>query len=202
LLASLPPLSNERMESTMKLCTACNTTKPFEAFSKQASAKDGLQRQCKACKAAYLAAWQRANPERVAAYDRACRERNLDAAKAREAKWRAANKDKVTTKNAKWYKENPAASNAKCAKRRAAKLRATPPWADLSSIKKVYERAETLKALGFDVSVDHIVPLNGEGVCGLHVAYNLQVVLASDNSRKKNHAAVEIPALDDVVEFA
>ena len=57
----------------------------------------------------------------------------------------------------------------------------TPLWADLDKIKDIYlNRPE-----GYHV--DHIVPLNGTHVSGLHVEYNLQYLLASDNASKKNH---------------
>lgn len=76
------------------------------------------------------------------------------------------------------------------AKRRAAKLNATPPWLSDEQHAWVVELYETQQVLnGFtDVEwhVDHIVPLLSEDVCGLHVPWNLQVIPARDNLRKKN----------------
>lgn len=60
---------------------------------------------------------------------------------------------------------------------------ATPPWADKDAIKAVYAESERL---GADFAVDHIVPLCGETVCGLHVAENLRVLCRRENSRKSN----------------
>lgn len=73
------------------------------------------------------------------------------------------------------------------AKRRARKRAALPAWADLAEIRKVYEQCEALTAAtGVAHHVDHIVPLQGKTVCGLHVHYNLRAIPAEENLRKKN----------------
>lgn len=60
-------------------------------------------------------------------------------------------------------------------RRRKAKLDATPAWANLESIKKIYQNCSS----GFHV--DHIIPLLGKTVCGLHVESNLQYLPAKEN---------------------
>ena len=67
------------------------------------------------------------------------------------------------------------------AKRRAAILQATPPWADEVAIKRFYLN----KPEGYEV--DHIVPLQGEIVSGLHILENLQYLTAAENRSKSNH---------------
>ena len=83
--------------------------------------------------------------------------------------------------------------------RHAKKLQATPPWLTKEHWKQmenVYIAAkETSLLAGFDCHVDHIVPLVGKDVCGLHVPWNLRVVSRSYNSKKKNN-------LDESIFFA
>lgn len=81
--------------------------------------------------------------------------------------------------------------NAASAKRHAAKLKRTPPWADQKAVRAVYERARALTvSTGEPHHVDHIFPLQGELVSGLHVADNLQVLPGVDNMRKNNRYEV------------
>ena len=88
----------------------------------------------------------------------------------------------------KSYRENNlAATNAHKAKYRAAKLERTPSWADDEAISFVYHAAQAIKDVyGGKPHVDHIVPLQGKKVSGLHVASNLQLISATDNLRKGN----------------
>lgn len=58
--------------------------------------------------------------------------------------------------------------------------KATPSWADLFKINEIYNKCP----IGFHV--DHIVPLQGKNVSGLHIEYNLQYLLAKDNIEKSN----------------
>lgn len=82
-----------------------------------------------------------------------------------------------------WRRENRGWYNAKAAKRRAQKLSATPAWLtdeQKLKIRAVYESCPK----GFHV--DHIIPLQGRSVCGLHVPWNLQHLPAVENIRKGN----------------
>ena len=79
---------------------------------------------------------------------------------------------------------------SQCAKRRTKKLQATPEWLtedDFWLIDEIYELAALrTKTTGIKWHVDHIVPLQGKKVCGLHVPWNLQVITFTDNMQKSN----------------
>lgn len=83
--------------------------------------------------------------------------------------------------------EVKAAAAAAAMARRACLLNATPPWVDPRALLAIYEeRARIERETGIPHHVDHIVPLQGEGVCGLHVPWNLRVIPARENLRKGN----------------
>lgn len=78
------------------------------------------------------------------------------------------------------------------AKRNAAKMRRTPAWANLDAIKGFYAAAQRMtQETGIQYHVDHIIPLQGRLVSGLHVENNLQILPGSENVRKHNRYEVE-----------
>lgn len=136
----------------------------------------------------------KADPERAArvreanaAYMRRQRAANPELFRARV---KAATNPAVAAERARqWAKDNPVRVRARNAKREADKLRATPAWADLAAIERVYQLARDVTELtGVEHEVDHIVPLRGKLVCGLHVENNLQVLTRQENREKSNKA--------------
>ena len=67
---------------------------------------------------------------------------------------------------------------------------ATPPWLtrkQKSEIRQLYQIAITMtQTTGERYVVDHIIPLQGETVCGLHVPWNLRVTTQEENLKKSN----------------
>lgn len=88
-----------------------------------------------------------------------------------------------------WERRNPGKKQATSAKRRATKLKATPPWfaAEKEQIDELYIASQQLtQTTGVLYTVDHIVPLQGELVCGLHCLSNLRVLIGRENFSKGN----------------
>lgn len=94
----------------------------------------------------------------------------------------------IVAKNAAYRKTERGSRlhRARETKRRAAKLKATPKFADDATIREIYLNCPP------GMHVDHIVPLQGREVCGLHVEWNLQYLPGSENCRKSNKL---LPAL-------
>lgn len=77
-----------------------------------------------------------------------------------------------------WKRANRSYCAAGRAKYRAAQLKRTPPWADLDAIQSIFTWCPT----GYHV--DHVIPLQGKLVSGLHVPNNLRCIPARDNASK------------------
>lgn len=107
-----------------------------------------------------------------------------------QKQWRENNRDKLTEYERDRYYLNKPKYFAAAAKRRASRKQATPTWPD-SDMSFLVQEAYALarlrsKMLGGVWHVDHVLPLKGKTVCGLHVPWNLQVIPALDNLRKGN----------------
>jgi hypothetical protein len=71
--------------------------------------------------------------------------------------------------------------------RRGSIKQMTPSWANKFFISEIYDLAKRRREItGINWDVDHIIPLKGKTVCGLHVETNLRVIPASENRRKWN----------------
>lgn len=112
------------------------------------------------------------------------REKNKENLKQKADLWARNNKENQSKRTRRWAQANKGLVNARNAKYRASKLNATPPWLTTSQkneIKRIYKEA-TEKGK----TVDHVVPLQNDFVCGLHVPWNLAVITMEENSKKGN----------------
>jgi hypothetical protein len=96
-------------------------------------------------------------------------------------------------KREKWqeyYSNNLAKMIAKAATRRSRQMKSCPDWLSKEQhveILNIYKQCRAIsKSTGIPHHVDHIIPLCGKTVCGLHVPWNLNVIPASENMKKKN----------------
>lgn len=177
-----------------KKCSKCDEFKPIEEFHKTKNKNTGLVSSCKDCYSRFYGV----NSEQI---------------KARVAKYRTENLQKITDSNSRYYldnkeaylqkakdwasknpekvretvraygKRNQKTKNARTSRYRALKIQATPPWLTeehLAEMRRMYENCPA----GYHV--DHIVPLRGKNVRGLHVPWNLQYLLALENIKKRN----------------
>lgn len=118
--------------------------------------------------------------------------KNMESIKSKVKKYADSNPDKIKIQKNNWRINNLDKHAAISAKRRCAKLRRTPSWTDFSKIRDIYaERRKLSEETGIEYHVDHIIPLQGENVCGLHVHYNLQIITAKENLSKKNKYITE-----------
>ena len=150
--------------SGLKHCFACNTTKPTAHFWKNKLRKDGFQSQCKSCHG------------------------NLN------KEWASNNRDKANANTTKWRKANLDKDCAKVARRAAAKLQRMLAWGKNHLKKDIqiwYHRAQLATIFMEEpYQVDHIVPLRGKEVSGLHVPWNLQLLTKEENLKKGNRHKV------------
>lgn len=195
-----------------KACTECGYTKDLSEFYTQSANRDGKTTACKACiRISQRAAKAHSNlarmeRERLAQEDADnpgtkvcsfCEERKPHEAYyantctndgrattckvceelLRRTRNKAPDIPRTLTKAAKAYNLFKYVWN-ECKKKRR-----VPGWADPVEIHKVYA-AKQDAGEGFDV--DHIIPLKGEVVSGLHVHYNLRVIDSTENRKKGN----------------
>ena len=146
--------------------------------------------ECMACRAEFLIEWRVKNPSKVKQHNDTQYENHADSLIARSKKFNVQNKEKVTLWKRRYQKQNPHIFAKIGAKRRSAKLQRTPAWLtdnDHWMIGQAYELAALRsKITGFAWHVDHVIPLQGKTVSGLHTPYNLQVIPAAVNISKSN----------------
>lgn len=145
-------------------------------------------------------AYREANKASISERNKAYREQNAEVirqkkaaaylakAEAEREKRRAnyrENAGQYVERAKQWKKRNPDKIVASTVKRISWVKRATPAWANEFFISEAYHLAKVReKVLGGKWHVDHIIPLRGKFVSGLHVEDNLQVIPAKANLLK------------------
>lgn len=153
-----------------KVCNSCLDTKSVSDFHKAKLGKFGVRSFCKTCEK-LKQSLRRSSLEKktkISLYNKSyCKEKKARACKA----WVDNNYDHILSYNA--------------SRRQLSKVATFPGYE--KEIENFYWLARDLKAItGENYHVDHIVPLRGKTVCGLHVPWNLQVLPSDLNLSKGN----------------
>ena len=192
----------------MKSCVTCGESKELEFFYRRKDSPDGYRNDCKLCRKAKSHSNYFSDLVNKRAWHREHHREKMELNPNWYAEYYAANKEKMSVYNAKGYREryrakrlvqakqwaqdNPGMANANKKAYKVAKINACPPWVRSNPelmwvMSQVYELAVMRSEMfGFPWHVDHVVPLRGKVVSGLHVPWNLQVIPGVDNMSKSN----------------
>lgn len=145
--------------------------------------------------------YAKANQEQIKTSQKAYREANRERLKEKDKEYYRKNIERFKDERKKYLKEYFNTEHGKTirrvqlARRRSSQLQRTPYWlteADLEKIRCKYAVAQRkTDSTGEKWVVDHIIPLKGKFVSGLHVPANLRVVKNTTNCRKSNHFDID-----------
>jgi hypothetical protein len=188
-----------------KKCSKCGVEKSPSEFNKE---RGRLRAYCKSCHLVSAAKWAKENKDkkraaqvryrnRIRGYPKRpllSEEEKISRRVSRNNEWRSKNLEKMRALRRVWAKANPVISLEATRAYQARKRNAMPEWANRFFIEEIYDlRARREKALGIPMDVDHIVPLNGDDVCGLYCEANLQIIPATQNRAKGNRWTMPKP---------
>lgn len=177
----------------MKACSSCKIVLDFCEFYKSNTTKSGYQSSCKSCsktrnKSDYMKNYREANKEQHELSNREYYKLHKQRLNNESRQYYIENKEHLREKGNQHYLENKVMYLLYSKSRKKHIDRATPLWLsdqDYSQIVQIYqERKRLTEETGNVYHVDHILPLRGKLVCGLHVPSNLQIILASENLKK------------------
>lgn len=199
--------------TSLKTCSVCLNSKPPSEFYKRNGTPDGVRKDCKDCcrerslrnhyadrenKNKRKNELYRLKVEKNPSFHAELYAKNREYVLAKGSEYYRKNPERYKERARKWAQENRGKSNAIKKAYKAAKLKSCPPWVRNDSnlraqMDEIYERAYTASVeTGTPHHVDHIIPLRGKSVSGLHVPWNLQILTASENCSKSNKLLEEV----------
>lgn len=173
----------------MKTCNGCKEEKPLSEYHNRTlpSGKRSVANKCKVCMKIRSQQRYIEKADHIKEVNKQWRDQNKDYYHKRFQQ----NKDLYLSWLRAWAIENPGKMKAKDRRRKVRNKLAFVPWADLDKINIIYKVAKELtEQTGIPHHVDHIIPLQGKLVSGLHVDYNLAVIPAKENLIKGNKYGV------------
>ena len=178
-----------------KTCLKCKAKKELNAFTFDA----GYHRnKCKICvntERRYRLDTNTNSKEKKKARDARYYKKHQEKLHKQNREWALNNIEKFRSYSKKYKLNNKEAVSADSRARRLAKIKRVPKWVDkdqLWLIKEAYEISQLrTKLFGISWHVDHIIPLQGDLVSGLHVIENLQVIPGIENVKKNNRYIIE-----------
>jgi len=166
-------------------CKSCRQKRNIDTQRKYANRPD-VRAKKQACGRAYVAK----NKKKLSKYKKQHRAINREQINAQKRKHYVDNKEELLKTMADYKKRNSGIVNAGCTKRYAAKMQRVPAWLselDNLVIQEIYDLSRLItKSTGVKHHVDHIIPLQGVNVSGLHVPANLRIITDSENCSKGN----------------
>lgn len=172
-LKNIEKYSKENNTPTTVECLNCKKILPIREFRKNPGKKFGIWRTCKPCYNSKV---------------------NKELKKIVSERHRLNKPIEVKNSKHKWAINNRPKINELTRRRAANKKKATPIWANIDAMRRIYKQAEDMtKQTGISHHVDHIVPLTSPIVQGLHCEYNLQILPARDNMSKHNRYWPDMP---------
>ena len=135
--------------------------------------------------------WYESNKETHHARSRRWQKENSERVKDVAQKWTAANPEKVAAKTKRYRTNNPDKATAMAVASVAKRAKRVPKWLTVDDkwlLREAYGLAKMrTEMFGFVWEVDHIIPLRGKLVSGLHVPTNVQVIPKVENRQKRNY---------------
>lgn len=176
-----------------KECSRCGVSQPLSSFNPRVKGSPKLRSNCKKC----LSCYRKSNSKRIKDYAETYKERRKELYWLKhdhyinyKRNYKLNNSDVLKQRNLLYRAMNRGTINANKMVYIASKINATPLWLSKEhklQIRAIYDKSVHLSnETGVSHHVDHIVPLKGKNVCGLHVPWNLQILTAFENMTKGN----------------
>lgn len=163
----------------MKRCNKCLEFKEVSEFNKHKTQKDGHHITCRNCCSLANKVRYEAKKAEIKQKTSSYKKANRDKANDWTRNWRATRLQLERDKRKIWRDNNLNLVREMTALRRARKKQAAIDYEVCKpQIIEIYKNCPK------GMHVDHIIPLCGKDICGLHVPWNLQYLTPEENSKK------------------